>query len=158
MNEHQAAEGARYAIAVSRFNGPIAEEMLQGVMEGFAAHQVAHSQVDVVHVPGAFELPVAAEALAASGRYQAIIALGAVIRGDTAHFDYVAGSCAQGLTQVGIRHALPVIFGVLTTDTVEQALQRAERRQDNKGFEMAVAALETAAALAAIERNEVGQP
>jgi 6,7-dimethyl-8-ribityllumazine synthase len=134
----------RYGIIVSRFNGPIVEEMLQGALEAFDTHGVSRDLIDIQHVPGAFELPVVATAMAATERYRGIIALGTVIRGDTAHFEYVSGACAHGLSQVGIEYMLPVIFGVLTTDTVEQALERAERSRGNKGFEMAMAAMETA--------------
>ena len=148
MNEQvQALEANRFGIIVSRFNGHIVEEMLQGALEAFEANQVSRDFIDVRHVPGAFELPVVAGAMAESGQYRAIIALGAVIRGDTAHFEYVSSACAHGLSQVGVEYLLPVIFGVLTTDTVEQALERAERQQGNKGFEMALAALETAQVL-----------
>lgn len=146
---NQAADQApqRYGIIAARFNGAIVEEMLQGTLEGFAANGVERDMIDIHYVPGAFELPVAATAMAATGRYRALVALGAVIRGDTAHFEYVSSACAHGLSQVGIEYMLPVIFGVLTTDTVEQALERAERSQANKGHEMALAALETAEVL-----------
>lgn len=155
MNETVIEAAAnRYGIIVSRFNGHISEEMLQGALEAFAAHEVERDLIDIQYVPGAFELPVVAGAMAECGRYRAIIALGAVIRGDTAHFEYVSSACAHGLSQVGVEYLLPVIFGVLTTDTVEQALERAERQQGNKGYEMAMAAMETAQALEQLAGNE----
>ncbi len=136
------ADTTRYAIAAARFNDPVVAELLAGALDGFAAHGIAADRITVLRVPGAFELPLAAKRLAATGRYRAVIALGAVIRGETAHFDHVAASAAGGLTQAALDTGIPVIFGVLTCDTLEQALARAARRQGNKGFEMALAALE----------------
>ncbi len=132
----------RFAIAAARFNEPVVAELLAGARDGFAAHGIAAEQLTVIRVPGAFELPLAAKRLAACGRYRAVLALGAVIRGETAHFDHVAASAASGLTRVALDTDVPVIFGVLTCDTLDQALARAARRQGNKGFEMALAALE----------------
>ncbi|NIR28686.1 MAG: 6,7-dimethyl-8-ribityllumazine synthase [Gammaproteobacteria bacterium] len=132
----------RLAIVASRFNLPIADRLLQGALAALGRHGIAEQDVTVVRVPGAFEIALAAQRLAASGRFQAIITLGAVVRGDTPHFDYVAGECARGVAAVALKYDLPVIFGVLTVDNVEQALARAGGEHGNKGDEAALAALE----------------
>jgi len=137
----------RVAVVVSRFNEPVTTRLLEGARAALRRHALPDSQVDVVWVPGAFELPVAAEAAAASERYDVIVALGCVIRGETAHFDYVAGEAARGLGNVALAHRIAVGFGVLTTETLEQALARAGGEAGNKGFEAAEAALQTADAL-----------
>ncbi len=131
----------RVAIAAARFNRFITDQLLEGARDALQRHGVDEAAVTVAWVPGAYELPLAADRLLASGRYDAVIALGAVIRGGTPHFDYVAGDCSRGLMDVGLRYGKPVIFGVLTTDTVEQALERAATDQGNKGFDVALAAL-----------------
>ena len=138
----------RVAIVVSRFNEDVTTRLLEGARRCLAEHRVPDASVDVIWVPGAFELPVAAEAAAASGRYGAIVALGCVIRGETAHFTYVAG----GLSNVALAHRLALGFGVLTTDTEEQALARAGGAAGNKGYDAAEAALRTADALHQIDR------
>lgn len=138
----QRAAGCRFAIAVSRFNPEITAGLLAGAREALTEADVPADDVTVVRVPGAFELPLAAKKLA--GRYQAIVALGAVIRGDTPHFDYVAGECARGIQQVMLETGVPVVFGVLTTDTLEQAQARAGGAHGNKGYDAAMTALEMA--------------
>jgi 6,7-dimethyl-8-ribityllumazine synthase len=135
------------AVIVSRFNEAVTTRLLEGAREALRRHAVPDSHVDVVWVPGAFELPVAAEAAAASERYDAIVALGCVIRGETAHFEYVAGEAARGLGNVALAHRISVGFGVLTTETLDQALARAGGAAGNKGAEAAEAALQTADAL-----------
>lgn len=156
MNENTAAAagpGPRIAIAASRFNGFIVEQLVEGARDALARHGVEPSALVLVWVPGAFELPLAADRLAASGRFDAVIALGAVIRGGTPHFDYVAGACANGLARVALDRGVPVSFGVLTTDDVEQALERAGTGAGNKGFDAAVTALEMVDALRALARH-----
>lgn len=141
------ARGARFGIVLARFNSFIGEQLLAGALEALRQHGAAVGDVDVVRVPGAFEIPLALKALAASGRYDALIALGAVIRGETPHFEYVAGECARGVSRVSLDHALPVAFGVLTVNTTEQATARANTKGDNKGADAAIAAIEMASLL-----------
>ena len=136
--------GRRVAVVVSRFNRAVTGALLDGALEALAAHGVSDVDVDVVHVPGAFEITVAAEHCAASGRYSAIVCLGAVIRGETPHFEFVAREVSRGVNEVAVRHRIPVAFGVLTTDNLEQALARAGSGHGNKGYEAAVTALEMA--------------
>ncbi len=135
-------DGARFAIVAARFNTLITDALLEGALSTLAEHGVPEDHVSVVQVPGAFEIPITAKRLAASGRYEAIIALGAVVRGATPHFEYVAGECARGVSRVALEEDVPVIFGVLTTDTDEQARERAGGKEGNKGFEAAIAGLE----------------
>jgi 6,7-dimethyl-8-ribityllumazine synthase len=148
MSQYQSLEGdltvrgARFGIAVSRFTGFITEQLLAGALDTLVRHGVDPAQVDVVRTPGAYELPLVVKTMAVSGRYDAIIALGTVIRGATPHFDYVAGECAKGLARVGLDHELPVAFGVLTTDTIEQAIERAGTKAGNKGADAAMSAIE----------------
>lgn len=132
----------KIAIVASEFNHFIVQQLVDGALDALKRHGVADADITLGWVPGAFELPLAADVMAASGRYEAVMALGAVIRGGTPHFDYVAGECSRGLAKVGLKHDLPVIFGVLTTDTVDQALERAGAGSGNKGFDTAVAALQ----------------
>jgi 6,7-dimethyl-8-ribityllumazine synthase len=141
------ARGHRVAIVAARFNDFIVASLLQGATAAWAEHGGAPADLTVLRVPGAFELPLVARRLGASGRYDALVALGCVIRGDTPHFDYVAGECARGLLQAGLDTGVPVIFGVLTVETVEQALERAAAHAGNKGGEAMEAALEMAALL-----------
>jgi 6,7-dimethyl-8-ribityllumazine synthase len=135
-------DGARFAIVAARFNAAITHALLEGAVATLAEHGVPDDHVSVVQVPGAFEIPITAKRLAASGRYEAIITLGAVVRGGTPHFEYVAGECARGVSRVALQEDVPVIFGVLTTDTNEQALARAGGKEGNKGCEAAIAGLE----------------
>jgi len=134
----------RVAVVCAKFNGGITERLLDGVLAGLEANGVKADWVAVAWVPGAFELPLAAWRLAASGRADAVVALGAVIRGDTAHFDFVAGQCASGLQRAALDTGVPMVFGVLTTDTVAQALERSGEGAANKGYEAALTALEMA--------------
>ncbi len=130
------------AIVASRFNHFIVEQLVKGAMDAVKRHGIDEDRQTLVWVPGAFELPLMADQLASSGRYDAVVALGAVIRGGTPHFDYVAGECAGGLGRVALDRGLPVSFGVLTTDTIEQALERAGTGEGNKGFDAAMTAIE----------------
>jgi 6,7-dimethyl-8-ribityllumazine synthase len=136
--------GRRVAVVASRFNEMIVSRLLKGALEGLRAREVADEDVDVAWVPGAFELPLVAHRMAASGGYDAVICLGAVIRGETPHFDYVAGEAAAGIRRAAEDTGVPVIFGVLTTDTLEQASERAGGAHGNKGWDAAMAALEMA--------------
>ncbi|HEX6559163.1 MAG TPA: 6,7-dimethyl-8-ribityllumazine synthase [Longimicrobiales bacterium] len=146
MTEYRGAVdsgGRRFAVVVSRFNATITDRLLAGALACLEAHGAAANDVDVLSVPGAFELPVAALHAAQSG-YKAVIAIGCVIRGDTPHFEYVAGGAAQGLMQAALQTGVPVSFGVLTTETLEQALDRAGGRTGNKGWDAALTAMEMA--------------
>ncbi len=148
MGTYQAYKGeviagdARIAIVASRFNSSIVDQLLSGALEALARHQVDARAIDVYQVPGAFELPLIAKRIARQRKHDAIIALGAVIRGDTPHFEYVAGSCAQGLSEVALQMEIPVAFGVLTVDTLEQAAERCGGKAGNKGAEAALTAIE----------------
>ena len=135
------------AVVAAEFNHFIVQQLVDGALDALQRNGVAEANITVAWVPGAFELPLAAEVLASRGVHDAVIALGAVIRGGTPHFDYVAGECSRGIAQVGLKHALPVIFGVLTTDNIDQALERAGSGSGNKGFDTAVAALQMIAFL-----------
>ncbi|VTS03753.1 6,7-dimethyl-8-ribityllumazine synthase [Tuwongella immobilis] len=132
----------RFALVVARFNGFLVESLAEGAMDALKRHGVADDAVDLVRVPGSFEIPVIARHLADSQRYAAIICLGAVIKGDTDHYDYVAGSATSGIAQVATQTGVPVIYGLLTCDTLEQAINRAGVKAGNKGFEAAVTAIE----------------
>jgi 6,7-dimethyl-8-ribityllumazine synthase len=138
------AEGRSFGIVASRFNDFVVKSLLEGAIEAIRRHGGDAGSVDVVWVPGSFEIPVVARELALSGRYDALICLGAVIRGATAHFDYVAGGAAGGISKVALETGLPVIFGVITTESIEQAIERAGTKMGNKGFEAAVSAMEMA--------------
>ncbi len=141
-------EGQKFALVVGRFNSFISQELLKGAFDALFRHGVREEDVTVVWVPGSFEIPLVAKRLAQSGRYQAVICLGAIIRGATPHFEYVASECAKGIAQASLETGVPIIFGVLTTDTIEQAVERAGTKAGNKGFEAAMAALEMADLLA----------
>ena len=136
--------GARWAVVVGRFNEFITSKLVSGCVDALVRHGAADENIDVVWVPGAFETPAAARRLAHSGRYAAVICLGAVIRGGTPHFEYVAAEVSKGVAQVAIDAPVPVTFGVLTTDTIEQAIERAGTKAGNKGADAAVAAIEMA--------------
>lgn len=138
----QPARGGRVGVACATFNGGITTRLLDGALAALDEHGPGAAGATVVWVPGAFELPLAAQHLARAGTVDAVVALGAVIRGDTAHFDFVAGECARGLARVALDEALPVVFGVLTTDTVDQALERCGPGPANKGYEAGLTALE----------------
>lgn len=136
------AEGFRFAVIVSRFNDFISSRLVEGAMDALLRHGGAEDQVLLVKVPGAFETPLAAKRLAESGRYDAVICLGAVIRGATPHFDYVAAEVSKGVASVALETNIPVTFGILTTDNLEQAIERAGSKSGNKGYEAAMAAIE----------------
>jgi 6,7-dimethyl-8-ribityllumazine synthase len=136
--------GLRVGIVVSRFNRSVTEGLLAGALEAFASHGVATEDLVVVRVPGAFEVPFAARRLAGAGIYDALVCLGAVVRGETPHFEYIAAELTRGIGRVIEDHRLPIAFGVLTTDTIEQALARAGAGHGNKGYEAAVTAIEMA--------------
>lgn len=136
------ARGLKMALVLSRFNSFITERLLEGAQDALARHGAEAADLAVIRVPGAFELPLAARKLAESGRYDAVIALGTVIRGSTPHFDYVAAEVSKGLAQVSLQSGLPVAFGVLTCDTIDQAIERAGTKAGNKGFDAAMTAIE----------------
>ena len=144
LNETPAGQGMRIAIVAARFNRFIVEQLLEGALDALERQGIAEEDRALAWVPGAYEIPLVADQFAASGRYDAVIALGAVIRGGTPHFDFVAGECASGLTRVSLDRGVPVTFGVLTTDDVEQAVERAATDAGNKGFDVAMAAIEMA--------------
>lgn len=146
----QNAKG-RYALAVSRFNSFIVDRLQEGALNTLKEHGVQDEDIVIVKVPGAFELPLAVQQLANSGKYDAIIALGAVIRGGTPHFEYVAGACVDGISQVALQTNKPVVFGVLTVDTIEQAVERAGPKLGNKGAEAALTAIEMVSLLRQLE-------
>ncbi len=137
-------KGQRYAIVISRFNEVVTEQLLAGARECLAKYSVDADDVDVYSVPGAWELPIAAQTAARRQRYSAIVALGCVIRGETPHFDFVAGEASAGLARVSLKEKIPIGFGLLTTETLEQAMARAGGKGGNKGWDAALAALEMA--------------
>jgi len=145
------AEGLRFAIVVSRFNDFIGERLLGGALDALMRSGAREQDVEVFKVPGAFEIPLVAKKLARSGRYNAVICLGAVIRGATPHFDYVANEVSKGIATVSLETGVPVTFGVLTTDNLEQAIERAGSKAGNKGWDAAIAAIEMANLLRQIE-------
>jgi 6,7-dimethyl-8-ribityllumazine synthase len=145
------APAGRFAIVAARFNGLVTESLLNGCKDAFKRHGVADDRVDVAWVPGSFEIPVVARKLAASGRYAAVVCLGCVIRGETAHFDHVAGQAAAGVMQASLATGIPVIFGILTTDSIEQALDRAGLKGGNKGADAAMAAIEMVSLLSRMQ-------
>jgi len=138
------SKGKKYAIVAARFNAFITEKLLEGALDGLKRHGVKDDEITIVWVPGSYEVPLIAKKLAASKKYDAIITLGAVIRGSTAHFDYVAGEAAKGVSHAAYETGVPVIFGILTTDTIEQAIERAGTKAGNKGFDAAMTAIEMA--------------
>ena len=135
-------QGAKFCIVASRFNSFIVEQLESGAIDALVRHGTARSNIEVVRAPGAFELPMVVQRVAASKKYDAIIAIGAVIRGGTPHFEYVAGECVKGLAQVSLQYDIPVSFGVLTVDSIEQAIERAGTKAGNKGAEAAMSAIE----------------
>jgi 6,7-dimethyl-8-ribityllumazine synthase len=144
-------EGLKFGIVVARFNDFITGKLLDGAQDGLLRHGVNEEDIEVTWVPGSFEIPLAAQKLAGTKRYDAIICLGAVIRGGTPHFEYVAAEVTKGIAQVSLNSGLPVIYGVLTCDTLEQAIERAGTKQGNEGAKAAVTAIEMANLLNAIE-------
>ena len=151
------AAGRSFGIVAARFNDLIVRRLLDGALDAIGRHGGDVASVDVAWVPGSYEIPVAAKQLALSGRYDAVVCLGAVIRGATAHFDYVANGAASGISSVALETNLPVIFGVITTETIEQAIERAGSKLGNKGFEAAVTAIEMADLMQRIGERKVEQ-
>lgn len=144
LEGHLDAKGLRFALVMARFNNFISERLLEGAIDALTRHGAKDEDLQVARVPGSFELPLVVKKLAASGRYDAIIALGAVIRGSTPHFDYVAAEASKGLAHCTLETEVPVSFGVLTTDTIEQAVERAGTKAGNKGWDAAMSAIEMA--------------
>jgi len=148
MQQYKTYEGdmtireGRIAIVVARFNGFVVESLLSGALDTLKRHGLAEKNVQIIRVPGAFEMPLAAKRVAASKQFDAIIAIGAVIRGGTPHFEYVAGECTKGLSAVSMEYDIPVSFGVLTVDSIEQAIERSGTKAGNKGAEAAMSAIE----------------
>jgi 6,7-dimethyl-8-ribityllumazine synthase len=135
-------QNARFCLVVARFNSFVVESLLDGAIDALKRHGASDADITIVRVPGAFEMPLVLEKLAAKGGYDAIVALGAVIRGGTPHFDFVAGECVKGMAQVTLKYQVPIAFGVLTVDTIEQAIERAGTKAGNKGAEAAMSAVE----------------
>ncbi|MBA2880305.1 6,7-dimethyl-8-ribityllumazine synthase [Desulfosalsimonas propionicica] len=138
------AEGRRFVIVVSRFNDFISDKLLSGALDALVRSGANDADIEVVKVPGSFEIPLIAKKLAAGGKYDAVICLGAVIRGSTPHFDYVSAEVSKGIAAAGMDTGVPIIFGVITTDTIEQAIERAGTKAGNKGWDAAVSAIEMA--------------
>jgi 6,7-dimethyl-8-ribityllumazine synthase len=144
------ADGKKFAIVVSRFNSFLSEKLLEGALDSLLRSGAAGEDIDVVRVPGAFEIPLVAKTLAGSQKYNAVIVLGVVIRGATPHFDVVVSEVSKGTAHVGLETGVPVLFGVLTTETIEQAIERSGTKAGNKGAEVAVAAIEMANLMASL--------
>lgn len=152
------ARGRRFAVVASRFNGAVVRRLVDGALDCLRRHGVEEEDLEVVWVPGAFEIPLAARRLAASGGYDAVICLGAVIRGETPHFDHVAGQAAAGIARAGEELGVPVIFGIVTADTAEQAEARAGGKHGNRGWDAAMAAMEMASVLEQLPKREGEAP
>jgi 6,7-dimethyl-8-ribityllumazine synthase len=151
--------GLKFAVVVARFNNFITDRLLAGALDAFVRTGLTEDDIEIIRVPGAWEMPVTVKALLAQERHHGIVCLGAVIRGDTPHFDYVAGECAKGLAQVSLDTGVPVAFGVLTTNSVEQAIDRAGAKSGNKGFDAAMTAIEMANLMIELsKRREDVQP
>lgn len=148
---HLVGEGLKFGIVVGRFNEFITQKLLSGALDALVRHGVAEQDVEVAWVPGAFEIPLVARRMVEMARYDAVICLGAVIRGATPHFDYVAAEVSKGIAKVGLDSAKPVIFGVITADTIEQAIERAGTKAGNKGWDAAVTAIEMANLVKALD-------
>ena len=135
-------QSGKFALLVARFNSFVVESLVDGAIDALKRHGIKESDIEIIRVPGAYEMPIAAQRVAMTKKYDAIVALGAVIRGGTPHFEYVAGECVKGLSQVSLNSNIPVAFGVLTVDSIEQAIERAGTKAGNKGAEAALSALE----------------
>ncbi len=146
------AEGKKFAIVASRFNDFITEKLIGGALDGLSRSGASNDDIDLIKVPGAFEIPLAAKKMVNKGAYNAVICLGAVIRGATTHYDYVCAEVSKGIATVSLDSEIPVIFGVLTTDTIEQAIERAGTKAGNKGFDAALAAVEMSNLMTEIDR------
>ncbi|MGL1890676.1 MAG: 6,7-dimethyl-8-ribityllumazine synthase [Spirochaetaceae bacterium] len=144
INGNLIAEGLKFGIIVARFNSFITERLLEGSIDCITRHGGDESNIEIIRVPGAFEIPLVAQKLAKSNKYDAIICLGSVIRGATTHYDYVCNEAVKGISQVSLNQEIPVMFGILTTDTIEQAVERAGTKAGNKGFDSALGAIEMA--------------
>ena len=151
------APKGRFALVVGRFNSFVVESLVSGAVDALVRHGVSESDITIIRAPGAFEIPLVAQKVAQRGDFDAIIALGAVIRGGTPHFEYVAGECTKGLAQVSMEFGVPVAFGVLTVDSIEQAIERSGTKAGNKGAEAALSALEMVSLLAHLERQLGGE-
>lgn len=138
------AEGLKFGIVAARFNEFITSKLVSGALDALARHGAAEEEIEVAWVPGAYEIPLVAQKMAASGKYDAVICLGAVIRGSTSHYDYVCNEVSKGVAQVGLKSGVPTIFGVVTTENIEQAIERAGTKAGNKGYDAAMAAIEMA--------------
>jgi len=159
MNVHTGrldATGMRFGLVVARFNDFVAQRLLEGAVDALVRHGADESDLSVVWVPGSFEIPLAAQELAAAGRVDAVVCLGVVVRGDTPHFDYVAGEASKGVGSIGLQTHLPVTFGVVTTETMEQAIDRAGGKHGNKGADAALAAVEMVSLLRSIRATAKG--
>jgi 6,7-dimethyl-8-ribityllumazine synthase len=148
------ARGRRFAIVAAQFNDVVVSKLVEGATAAFRSHGIVEDDLLLVWVPGAFELPLAAQRLAAGGLYDAVVCLGAVVRGETAHFDYVAGEAARGIAAVAAATGVPTLFGVLTTETMDQALDRAGGKHGNKGWDAAMAAMQMASVLDQLPEKE----
>ena len=146
-------EGKRFGIVLSRFNDLIGRRLLEGALDALNRHGVSEEDIELAMVPGAFEIPVTAKVMAESGRFDAVICVGAIIRGATPHFDYVAAEASKGIASVGLQSGVPVLFGVITADTIEQAIERAGTKAGNKGHDAAISAIEMANLLAAVRQG-----
>ena len=146
------AEGIRVGIVASRFNEFITNKLVGGALDGLKRHNVDEAQVDVAWVPGAFEIPLIASKMAKSGKYDAVICVGAVIRGNTSHYDYVCNEVSKGLASVSLDSGIPVLFGILTTENIEQAIERAGTKAGNKGYDCALSAIEMVNLIREIEK------
>ena len=158
IQESRPGNDMRVAIVAARFNRFIVDQLVEGAMDALNRQQIDESSRALVWVPGAYEIPMLAGQFAASGKYDAVIGLGAVVRGGTPHFDFVAGECASGLTRVSLDHGIPVTFGVLTTENVQQAIERAATDAGNKGFDVAMAAMEMVQTMREVGRHLDGLP
>jgi 6,7-dimethyl-8-ribityllumazine synthase len=147
------AEGKKFALIMSRFNDFISEKLVAGALDGLRRSGARDEDIDLVKVPGAFEIPLLAKKMAARNRYDAIICLGAVIRGATPHFDYVSAEVSKGIAAVSLEADIPVIFGILTTDTIEQAIERAGTKAGNKGWDAAISAVEMANLMDVVQQS-----
>jgi 6,7-dimethyl-8-ribityllumazine synthase len=141
------AKGMKFGIVASRFNNFIVERLVDGALDALKRHNASEEAIEIVRTPGAFEIPLAASKMARSGRYDAVICLGAVIRGSTTHYDYICAEVSKGIAHIALETGVPVIFGVLTTENIEQAIERAGSKSGNKGFDSALVAIEMAAVL-----------
>ena len=135
-------KGLCFGVVISRFNEFISQKLLEGALDCLLRHQVKKQDIEIAWVPGSFEIPIIAQKMAESGKYNAVICLGTLIRGSTSHFDYIASQVSKGIAHIGLKYGIPVLFGVITTDTIEQAIERAGTKVGNKGFNTAQAAIE----------------